>query len=424
MVAKIDSSEAFAQMRVNTGLILGLIIICTLLAFLVGILMLQRRERSSMQAMLQANLEKEALSQHFEYLVKYANDMILLIDGGMRVAVANDRACEVYGYSAEEFSRLPATELVAPNWLVSHHERLKDLATRGFDMYESVHKTKAGVLFPVEISARSIDVEGTPFLQWIVRDITERKLVEDYLLAAKNELENKVNERTAELAQASDRLKHYATEVVRIQEREKGEMARELHDEIGQSLTGLKLMIGQLNRVPPEQAPAILDEARDLVGKLMGQVREMSLSLRPSMLDDLGLFPTLQWLRERYQNQAKIAIEFHTSGSEAGLSPDVKIAAYRVVQEALTNIVRYADVDQASVNVNIDAQEITLEIQDHGRGFDLVKLDPRLSFGITGMKERIRSLGGELTIQTRPGEGTLVKAEIPLSRSGAYGQVS
>jgi two-component system sensor histidine kinase UhpB len=209
-------------------------------------------------------------------------------------------------------------------------------------------------------------------------------------------------------------LRSLSHKLVASQENERRNIARELHDQIGQSLTVLKLMIGQAGRSTPEKVGPVLGEALGVVSELIQQVREMSLKLRPSMLDDLGLLPTLLWHFEKFSKQSGVRINFVHDGLERTLTPEINTAAYRIVQEALTNIARYAGVNEANILVRADEKALYIEIEDRGSGFDRAKLAANTSTGISGMRERVHLLGGKLDIETHPGKGTCLTVQIPL----------
>jgi PAS domain S-box-containing protein len=416
IVAKIDTSEAFSMLRLNSALILGLTTVLLLIVLMLLAYYVQRRRRTTFELLYQSEREKEAILKHFEYLVKYANDMIILIGQSMHVIETNDRAREVYGYNHEELTQLIIDDLVAPDYLITHKQRMKDLTVGDRNLYQSVHQTKNGTTFPVEISAVYIKVEGQLYLQWVVRDITERKMAEQMLINAKNELGVKVAERTSELAKANTQLEAFAARMVRIQEEEKKRIARDLHDQIGQSLTALKLMISQALRLPADKNAQILGEAQQLLIELMGQVREMSLNLRPSMLDDLGLLPTLNWHLERYEKQTGIKVIFNQKDLQRKLPPNVTETAYRVVQEALNNVSKYAGVSEVRIDAWTNDLSLTVRIEDSGKGFNPATVINNISFGLRGMSERISSIGGSLQIVSEPGSGTILTAVIPLDR--------
>jgi len=213
----------------------------------------------------------------------------------------------------------------------------------------------------------------------------------------------------------ADRLQSLSRDLLAVQERERRHIATELHDEIGQLLTGLKLTIEMGRSLPPHAAAASLDEAQSMVADLMTKVRDLSLELRPSMLDDLGLLPTLLWHFERYTNQTGVEVDFKQTGLDRRHSFEVETAAYRIVQEALTNVARYAGVSEVGVRLRADEDRMHLLIEDHGAGFDMdTVLAARATVGLAGMRERATLLGGNLTVESRPGEGTRVEGEVPM----------
>jgi PAS domain S-box-containing protein len=203
--------------------------------------------------------------------------------------------------------------------------------------------------------------------------------------------------------------------LMEVQEAERRAFARELHDEVGQELTGLSLVLKSSLALPPEDARASLQEAQTLVKDLLSRVRDLSLRWRPTMLDDLGLLPALLWLIDRYGAQSRIQVHFEHEGLERRFPPPVETAAYRIVQEALTNVARHAQVDRVALRVWLGLDVLCLQIEDSGKGFD-----PRLqgqnpaSGGISGMQERARLLGGRLALESAPGRGTRLTAELPV----------
>ncbi len=219
---------------------------------------------------------------------------------------------------------------------------------------------------------------------------------------------------------AHERLQVLSARLIEVQEAERRHIARELHDEIGQLLTGLKLLIeaGTLTH-DVTRVHATLKEAQALVNELMNRVRNLSLGLRPMSLDDLGLVPALRWHFERYIAQTGVQVVFKHVGIEGRrFAPQVETTVYRVVQEALTNVARHANVDNVTVRLWADEETMEVQIEDLGSGFDPnAVLSGGTSGGLSGMYERVALLGGRLTIESRPGAGTRVTADIPLSGS-------
>lgn len=200
-----------------------------------------------------------------------------------------------------------------------------------------------------------------------------------------------------------------------LEEAERRHIARELHDEVGQSLTALKFHLEVLANADSQPSDRVR-EARALVDELMSRVSNLSLDLRPAMLDDLGLLPALVWLFERYTQQTSIAVEFERSGPEmqGRFAIEVETAAFRLVQEALTNVARHAGVKQVTVRVWRNEESVGVQVVDRGPGFNPDEALARgESGGLIGMRERAAALGGTLTIDSRPGEGVRLTAELP-----------
>jgi signal transduction histidine kinase len=219
----------------------------------------------------------------------------------------------------------------------------------------------------------------------------------------------------ASVSEQRERLRRLSARLVEVQEAERRDVARELHDEFGQILTGLQVRLQMSGRQALGEMRADLDQAQSLVVQLMDRIQDLTLDMRPTMLDDLGLVPALEAHIERYTQQTGIRVQFGERGAERRFPPQVETAAYRIVQEALTNVARHAAVQEVAVHVEADNDTLTVQIDDAGAGFDVpaVLAKPTTS-GLSGMRERAELLGGELTIESAPGAGTQITAEFPL----------
>jgi len=231
-----------------------------------------------------------------------------------------------------------------------------------------------------------------------------------------------------ELREAEQALREYAAQLrtlsrrlLEVQEEERRHLARELHDEVGQMLTGLRLILKPSADVTTNAANAEVEKARALVDDLLETVRQLSFDLRPAALDQLGLLPGLLALFDRFTGQSDVRVNFKHQGLDGRLAPEVETTAYRIVQEALTNVARHAEVADAAVRVWTTGDTLGLQIEDRGRGFDpeAVLGEPRSS-GLAGMRERVELLSGRLTIESRPAAGTLITAELPLRRTNTH----
>jgi signal transduction histidine kinase len=222
-----------------------------------------------------------------------------------------------------------------------------------------------------------------------------------------------------ELRATNEHLRDLSNRLLAVQEEERRSIARELHDQIGQYLTGLKLMLEGIRSRQGKNSRDELTNALSTLDELAESVQELSLSLRPQVLDDMGLLPALLWHIERYRAQTGITVDFRHSGIEERLPAAVETAIYRFVQEALTNIARHAGTKEATLQLLEDAQ-VSILVEDQGRGFDVEQaLADHSSTGLSAMRERMELLGGHFTIESQPGLGTRVMAEVPLDDSGS-----
>jgi len=223
--------------------------------------------------------------------------------------------------------------------------------------------------------------------------------------------------------QDQDALRSLSRRLVEVQEIERRGIARELHDHIGQELTGLKLALEMVSRLPPQQVKASLSEAQDSINELVARVQDLSLDLRPAMLDDLGLVPALLWHFERFTSQTGVRVAFKHRGIQRRFAPEIETAVYRIVQEGLTNVARHAGVVETTARLLLNRGVLGVYIEDEGIGFDTDAAFARgTSSGLTGMQERATLLGGHFEIISAPGAGTLLVAKFPISSSSRVGR--
>ncbi|HEX8814147.1 MAG TPA: sensor histidine kinase [Terriglobales bacterium] len=221
-------------------------------------------------------------------------------------------------------------------------------------------------------------------------------------------------ERYDELVERRRELQDLSARLVDVQEQERRAMSRELHDEVGQSLEALLVETARLVKTVPaenEAAQEQIGRIRSIVEGLVKMVRDIALLLRPSMLDDLGLTAALEWQAREVSRRSEMEVEVYAENVSDELDDLHKICVYRLAQEALNNAVRHAEATTATVRVVQSDRKIMIEIADNGKSFDAQNLR---GMGLIGMEERVRRLGGSLTIESHPSVGTKVRAELPL----------
>ena len=210
-------------------------------------------------------------------------------------------------------------------------------------------------------------------------------------------------------------LRRLSAELVRMQEEERKSISRELHDQVGQTVTALGIEIGNIERLRGQPGPEFSErvaEAKQLAQETLRSIRDLAMGLRPSLLDDSGLVPALRWQAREFSKRVGVPVDFQIDGSLDGLRDNVRTCIYRIVQEALTNCARHAKAQSIRVALHGKADGISVAIQDDGVGFD-PSAEPS-GLGIIGMEERARELGGNLKIVSDNHRGTLLLVEIPL----------
>lgn len=223
-----------------------------------------------------------------------------------------------------------------------------------------------------------------------------------------------------EVAQARSTARELSARLIAVQESERRALSRELHDEVGQSLSALLLGIGNVAAVlPPDtslDARAQLQDLRRLAERMVATVRDMSLLLRPSMLDDLGLIPALQWQAREVSRTKNLNVQVHSDALPEELPDEYRTCIYRLFQEALNNSVRHARAKNVHVNLRCTGRTLQLVVQDDGQGF---APEREKGLGLLGMEERVAYLHGSLHVDSRPGQGTTISVELPLPEAHA-----
>ena len=275
------------------------------------------------------------------------------------------------------------------------------------------------------------------------REISERKQVEQELLKYRNDLKVQVESRTQNLQEANEHLKDEVKERKRVEDRlrdmreklrglnnrlqnireeEKTRIARQVHDELGQSLTALKMDVTYLERKIPGEQLLLLEKTRamkDLIDSTVKSVQKISMDLRPPILDAFGICEAIAWQTEEFSTRTGIQFDLNCLNEDLSPGREVSTALFRIFQETLTNIVRHAEASKVQVSLDKVDDHLVLEVKDNGRGIDEGQIDNHKSLGLMGIRERVRILGGEFNIKGNSGKGTAVTVKIPHKRDDA-----
>lgn len=367
-------------------------------------------------------------------IVDSSDDAIVgkTLDG---VITSWNRAAErLFGYSAAEAVGRHISLIIPDDRRAEENEVLARLR-RGekVDHFETLRQTKDGRQFPVSLTVSPIrDAKGTIVgASKIARDITERALAQEALRRAHEELEQRVRERTADLSQANELLtreieqrqrveqqrSQLFTRLVLAQEDERRRIARELHDQLGQQMTALRLTLETLKTVSIErtevrmQVEALQDLARQLDQDIAFRVWE----LRPAVLDGLGLAAALTEYAGNWSKRSGVHAELHmTRPADERLTSDVETTIYRFAQEALNNVVKHSRADRVDIVLDHAHDHVSLIVEDNGIGFNPSEGETTLEgFGLIGMRERAALVGADFQIESAPGDGTTVILRVP-----------
>ncbi|HXI23321.1 MAG TPA: PAS domain S-box protein [Pyrinomonadaceae bacterium] len=336
--------------------------------------------------------------ERYRELFENSRDAIYVHDLGGRYVSVNRAAEMLSGFERQEILGKHYSNFIAPRNLKNARESFcRKLDAPVETIYEAEVVCKSGHRIPVEISSRMIYRDGHPIgVQGIARDITERK-------------------------RAQQTLQNYSRRLVEVQEAERQNLSRELHDEIGQALTAIRInleWIRRFNIAAPEALPRI-DESIDAVDDAVKRVRELALELRPSLLDDLGLASALRWYVDRFAFRTGINAQVVGDIERKDHIPHgIETAAFRIVQEALTNVARHSFATRVSVDISQRNGELHLEVYDNGIGFDSDTIlngnASAAALGLRGMQERALAVNGDINIISQPSAGTHILLAVPL----------
>jgi PAS domain S-box-containing protein len=347
-------------------------------------------ERKRSEAALRASEER------FRRLANVAGDALFLHDTQGKILEVNRRACERTGFSREEFQQMKITDIDVNPYKINGDEFPWSLPESSYPLtYEGMHRQKDGELFPVEVRLSVMDAEDHRICLALVRDVTERKRAEAAL-------------------KAEDRM---LRQLLDLLENDRKLIAYEIHDGLAQQLTGLLMQLQAMQiakeRKTPAEALENFPQIFDAAEKSIVEVRRLIGGLRPPVLDETGIVAAIDYLVEEKRKSETAAIEFKHDVSFRHLAGPLESAIYRIVQESLTNACRYSKSERIEIELRQTEDSLLLKIQDWGEGFDPQKIEGP-HYGIGGIRQRARLLGGSAEIVSAPGEGTTVIVRLPL----------
>jgi PAS domain S-box-containing protein len=340
-------------------------------------------------------------------------DAIITVDSQQKIVLFNRAAEQVFRCRREEALGGSLERFLPVRFRAAHRGHVEDFGRTGVTSRRMGDTTTLSAIradgseeFPIEASISQTEVGGRHYFTVILRDITARKRAED------------------QLRSQQDELRELSAQVFEAREEEKTLIARELHDELGQLLTAMKMDLTWLRAHMPGLDPELEAKARqmnEVLDQTVGSVRRIAADLRPLMLDDLGLADAAGWLVEDFARRSGVECRIDLPPAERidALGRDTAIAVYRVLQEALTNIARHSGAKRAWAVLEAGDAELLLEIEDDGRGISPADMEKSRSLGVKGMRERVLYLGGSLEVTRAPRGGTRVGACVLIARAPA-----
>jgi hypothetical protein len=358
---------------------------------------------------LQMKSALDATQARLGAIVESAMDAVITVDEEQKIVLFNRAAEQVFRIRRDAILGSPLDRLIPARFRGAHRGHVEAFGRTGVTSRRMGDVTTLWALradndeeFPIEASISQATEAGRHYYTVILRDITVRKQAEDGLLQSQRE------------------LRELSARVLEAREDEKTRIARELHDELGQLLTALKMDLSWIReRVRDAEAVPKLEEMGRLLDQTVTSTRRISADLRPLMLDDLGLADAASWLVEDFGTRSGVSARIELNGAEGldDLSKSVATAVYRAIQESLTNIARHAGAKNAWVLLAADDGHVEVEVEDDGRGISPEDIAKTRSLGLKGMRERIAYLGGSFEVARAPRGGTRLRLRVPLSSS-------
>jgi two-component system sensor histidine kinase UhpB len=341
-------------------------------------------------------------------IIRSSMEAIITVDETQRIVIFNPMAEQVFKCAATDAIGAPLSRFIPARFRAAHEKHVDQFGITGVadrkmgEMRVLFGLRGTGEEFPIEASISQIQDGPGKLYTVMLRDVTARVQAEDALRASREELR-----------ELSANLQH-------VREEEKTRIARELHDDLGQQLTALKMDLATFEQAlesDKASSPTLLKQLhgmRRLIDMTVASVRRIAADLRPVMLDDLGLIPAIEWLTTDFTHRYGIDVDRKIETGDIRFTRPGATAIFRIVQEALTNVARHADATLTTLTIKLDTTDCLLRISDNGRGAKDTGARHHNSFGLLGVRERAHMLGGTVGIHTASGQGFTIAVTLPL----------
>ncbi len=346
-------------------------------------------------------LKELALSES-KYKLLFENSpmpMMLFMKSDYAITDVNKAAVDHYGYSREEFLQMSALDIRPDEEKEAFKQRVDIKIENNYGQGIWRHKKKSGDMIHVEIHAHDHLHNELPARLVLINDVTEKLRIEE------------------KLQETLEETRRLASSLESIREEERARISRDIHDQLGQILTALRIDLSRAkNSLKPEDTLQLerITAAIETTNEVIATVRKIASSLRPALLDDMGLGAALEWQAREFRKNTSIPCFFIEEGIDDTISSEVTIALFRLYQEALTNVSRYAEATKVLTSIKRTDSKIVLNITDNGKGFDVDAVKAKKTLGIVGMKERILLLKGVFDMQSTIGKGTSITVTVNL----------
>jgi PAS domain S-box-containing protein len=347
--------------------------------------------------------EEELKSSEYKYKLLFESNplpMWMLSLPERNFVAVNSAAVQLYGYSKDEFLTMNATDIRPPEEVARFLTFMNSPSPGIQHAGNWIHRKKNGSLITAEIITHDIYYEGSPARLVLANDISERLKAEEKLNASYQQ------------------LRKLASHLQDIREEEQKRIAREVHDELGQQITGLKMDIAWIwKKIAGKGVDVVEEKLKDmslLLDAAVTTIRKIASELRPSILDDLGVIAALEWQTREFEKRFMIPVQFNTSVHHLDIDANIATGLFRLYQESLTNVARHAKASLVDARLVAENNHITLTVTDNGNGFDTQLVNGKKTLGLLGMKERAVMMNGNLIIDSTPGNGTRVEITVPL----------